>query len=225
MASATTTSASTPARKRETSATPPARTRETGAALIAALFGIPAIFLFVQAMADGEVRRQEAPVRALIGDAAFEALADGEKTAMHYYGDTLLAPDFTLQDQNGNPWRLADARGKVVVMNFWTITCKPCVQEMPSLVQLAALAENNPNLEVVAVTTDKRWEEVSHLFPPDSKLRVLFDPERRIVNSAYGTRLFPETWFIDAQGVVRLRVDGPRDWAAPLALDAINSLI
>ena len=207
------------------SASRPKGGNELWAALIAAAIGIPAVFLFARAAADSEVRRREAPIRAVIGDRAFEQLAAGETPAMHYFGTSLSAPDFELQDQHGKSFRLSDTRGKLVVMNFWTITCQPCVQEMPSLVRLAALADNNPDLEVIAVTTDKAWADVSHLFPPDSKLRVLFDPKRRIVRDTYGSRLFPETWIVDAQGVIRLRVDGPRDWADPLSLDAINSFL
>lgn len=199
--------------------------RELWAALLAAAIGVPAVFLFTRAMADSEARRREAPIRAVIGDAAFEQLMEGEKTPMHYYGHSLSAPDFELEDQHGKPYRLSKARGKVVVMNFWTITCQPCVQEMPSLVRLAALAEDNPDLEVIAVTTDKQWSEVAQLFPPDSKLKVLFDPQKQIVRETYGSRLFPETWIVDAQGVIRLRVDGPRDWSDSLSLDVIDQFM
>jgi peroxiredoxin len=173
-------------------------------------------------MADGEVRRREGPLRAMIGDEAFEALSRGEKTEMHYLGDGLLAPDFTLQDKDGKPWRLRDHRGKVVVMNFWTITCQPCVEEMPSLVTLADIAKHRQDIELVAITSDKDWAAVAPIFPPRSNLTVLFDPERKIIRDKFGSRLFPETWVIDPEGVVRLRVDGPRDWAAALSLAAIE---
>jgi peroxiredoxin len=192
------------------------------AALIALCVGAPLVFLYARAMADGELRRRQAPVRALLGDAAFERLARGEKTPEHYYGNELLAPDFTLRDRHGKSVRLRDLRGKVVVMNFWTITCKPCVEELPSLLELAEIARKRGDIEVLAVTTDQQWSEVAALFPARFDLNVLFDPERKVVRDKYGTRLFPETWIIDARGVIRMRVDGRRNWSEPLALDAIE---
>lgn len=194
------------------------------AALLAFLLGAPFAFMMVKGFAEGEVRRRELPVRAMLTDEVFEGFRDGEKPKLHYYGNDRLAPDFTLKDQHGKPWRLADQRGKTVVMNFWTVTCKPCVEEMPSLEQLALIAAERPELEVVAITTDREWAEIRSLFQPDSKLKVLFDPEKAVVREKFGTRLYPETWVVDPEGVIRVRVDGARDWSAPIAIEMIENV-
>jgi len=194
------------------------------AAVIAFLLGAPFAFMMVKGFAEGEVRRREVPIRAMIGDEAFEGFRDGDRPKMHYLGNDRLAPDFTLKDQHGKPWRLQDQRGKTVVMNFWTITCKPCVEEMPSLEQLALIAEERPELEIVAITTDREWAEIRSLFQPNSKLKVLFDPEKAVVRDKFGTRLYPETWVIDPKGVIRARVDGGRDWSSPIALEMIENV-
>jgi peroxiredoxin len=194
------------------------------AAVVAFLLGAPFAFMMVRGFAEGEMRRKELPVRAMIGDEAYEAFRDGELPKHHYLGEDRLAPDFTLTDQHGKQFRLSDMRGKTVVMNFWTVTCKPCIEEMPSLEQLALIAEERDDLEVVAITTDKSWADIQGLFKPDSKLRVLFDPEKRVVRDKFGSRLYPETWVIDPNGVIRARVDGARDWSAPIALEMIEHL-
>lgn len=201
------------------------RRAEWASALLVLTLGAPMIFLYTRAMADGEQRRQEAPLRAMLGDRHFERLARGEKTEEHYLGNELAAPDFTLSDRNGKPWRLRDQRGKVVVMNFWTITCQPCVEELPSFLELADLAAGHDDIEVVAVTTDKDFSEVATLFPPQFRLKVLFDPDRKVVRDKFGTKLFPETWVIDGRGVVRMRVDGKRNWSDPLTFDAIKRFL
>jgi peroxiredoxin len=45
--------------------------------------------------------------------------------------DRRMAPDFTLNDASGQPVRLSDSRGKVVLLNFWATWCAPCEQEIP----------------------------------------------------------------------------------------------
>lgn len=199
-----------------------AKNRELWAALLVLLLGAPFVFVFARAMADGEVRRREGPLRAMLGDQAFNALSQGQKTEMHYLGDGLLAPDFTLEDKDGKPWRLKDQRGKIVVMNFWTITCQPCVEEMPSLITLADIAKKRKDIELVAITSDKDWATVAAIFPPRSHLKVLFDPSKKVIKEKYGSKLFPETWVIGPDGVVRMRVDGPRDWGAALSIAAFE---
>jgi len=215
----------TAARTRDHESPPSARTAELIAAVIALCLGAPLVFFYTRAIAEGEQRRHDMPLKALVGEQAFEQLSRGEKSSEHYFGNSLLAPDFTLTDQHGKPWRLSEHRGKVVVMNFWTITCQPCVEELPSLLDLVQIVGHRDDIEVVAVSADNNWDEVSALFPPGSSLRVLFDPDRKIIRDKYGTRLFPETWVIDARGVVRLRIDGRRDWADALSIDAIKTVL
>lgn len=194
------------------------------AAVIAFVLGAPFAFMMVRGFAEGEVRRREVPLRAMLGDDVFETFRDGEMAKSHYYGNDKLAPDFTLNDQQGEPWRLSDHRGKTVVMNFWTMTCKPCLEEMPSLEQLALVAKERKDIEVVTVSTDKGWSEVEGLFKPGSQLKVLFDPDKAVVRGKFGTRLYPETWIIDPDGVIRVRIDGGRDWSSPLALEMIRGV-
>jgi peroxiredoxin len=194
------------------------------AAVIAFLLGAPFAFMMVRGFAEGELRRKEIPLRALIGDEAFETYRDGETAKLHYLGNDRLAPDFTLKDKDGKEWRLKDHRGKTVVLNFWTITCQPCVEEMPSFEQLALVAKERDDLEVIAVSTDKGWSDVAAVIKPSSELKVLFDPDKAVVREKFGTRLYPETWVIDPEGVIRVRVDGARDWSAPVALEMIEGL-
>jgi peroxiredoxin len=194
------------------------------AAVVAFVLGAPFAFMMVRGFAEGEVRRKETPLRALIGDEAFEAYRDGETAKLHYVGEDRLAPDFTLRDKDGKEWRLKDQRGKTVVLNFWTMTCQPCVEEMPSFEQLALVAKERDDLEVVAVSTDKGWSDVAPLIKPESALKVLFDPDKAVVRDKFGTRLYPETWVIDPDGVIRVRIDGARDWSAPIALELIERM-
>lgn len=140
-----------------------------------------------------------------------------------YAGRNRLAPDFELPDMNGRPVKLSSFRGKTVFLNFWTKTCQPCLEEMPALAELARVARGHKDFVVVTVSTDEGPDAVRDTLkvaiggePP---FPVLFDPESSVVLDRYGTRLFPETWIIDPDGVIRARFDGARDWSDALAVD------
>jgi peroxiredoxin len=197
--------------------------REYLAGVVAVLLGAPLVYMFAAAIADGQVRVKEAPFRAIVGAAAYDAVVAGDSDT-HYVGNDRRAPDFTVADRAGRAWRLSDHRGKVVVMNFWTKTCRPCLEEMPSLLDLATRLEGRDDVELVAITTDPDWESIRTIFPPESQLEILFDPESEVVRDTFGTRLFPETWFIDPDGIIRLRKDGPFDWSSPVVEELIAAI-
>lgn len=199
------------------------RRADIAAGIAVVLVGAPLVFMFASASADGEIRRREAPLRAILGSQAFEALSRGEPSEQHYLGNDRLVPDFTLQDRDGRPWRMSEQRGRVVVLNFWTITCQPCVEEMPALEELARILGERDDIELVSISTDRTWDEVATVVRPTSALRVLLDPDKAVVRDRFGTRLYPETWIVDPRGVIRARVDGARDWSSAVSLDLLES--
>lgn len=196
--------------------------REIVAAALALLVGAPLMFLFARSVTAATVRYEETPLRAMLGDDRYDALKRGEGGFPHYMGDDRRAPDFTLEDRNGTPWTLSDHRGHVVVLNFWSIDCPPCIRELPSIDTLAEIAAGWGDVDVVAVSIDRGWDAVKAIVPEPQHATYLFDPSQHVVHDLYGTQLFPETWIIDKQGVVRLRYDGGLNWASPVVLDAIK---
>jgi thiol-disulfide isomerase/thioredoxin len=61
------------------------------------------------------------------------------------------AAAFDLVDSKGHPQRLADYRGRFVVVNFWATWCVPCIQEIP---EIAAFAKAHPEVAVIGVAVD-----------------------------------------------------------------------
>jgi peroxiredoxin len=145
-----------------------------------------------------------------------------------YLGADRRAPDFTLKDLRGAEVSLESLRGKVVVLNFWTKTCGPCLEEMPDLAELAVILRDRPDVAVVTVSTDAGPDDVKPtlqtVLKGDPPFTVLFDPESDVVLRKFGTHLFPETWIIDKRGVIRARFDGAREWNNPLVVNFIDSL-
>jgi len=218
---------------------------EVKASVLVAAIGALFVFFMASAFADGEVRRAEMPLRALLGSEAYEALAAGEPSPTHYLqrppspawsswlsatprqsrSEDRLVPQFSLQAQDGSTWRSSDKRGKVLILNFWTVTCQPCLEEMPSLLELGRILEGRDDVELVLVSTDRDWDTVRTVIADDAPVTSLLDPDRAVVRGKFGTQLYPETWVIDREGVIRLRVDGRRDWSSPLVLDVIEGYL
>ncbi len=152
--------------------------------------------------------------------------------AMHptYRADNRLAPDFDIPDINGGRLRLSDYRGKVVILNFWTKSCAPCLQEMPDLSRLAAMLKDEGHDDIVFLTVsqDESPEDIRNTLQSvlggQANFPVGVDPEGAVIADRYGTKLFPETWFIDPDGVIRARIDGARsNWGTPLVVDFARS--
>ena len=134
------------------------------------------------------------------------------------------APGFELADLEGNPHRLSDFAGQVVVLNFWATWCPPCVDEMPSLQQLADRL-GPEGLAVVAVSVDERYTDIEP-FVDRHRLRflVLHDLGKR-VSRRYEVLQFPETWIVGRDGRLAAHIVGARDWSAPESLEVFRTLL
>jgi peroxiredoxin len=132
------------------------------------------------------------------------------------------APDFTVQDADRKV-TLSELRGKVVVLNFWATWCPPCVEEMPSLVQMQQRMKNK-GVEVLAVSVDAD-ENAYHKFLKDHGIDLLTvrDADQKS-NNLYGSFKFPETYIIDRNGVVRRKFIGAIDWNTPEVVDFLSKL-
>ncbi len=71
----------------------------------------------------------------------------------------LMAPDFTVVDNQGKPVRLSDYRGKVVLLNFWASWCAVCKSEKPSLGAITHDLDGE-DFVVLTLASDRKWPEV-----------------------------------------------------------------
>ena len=67
----------------------------------------------------------------------------------------LPAAAFELKDTQGRVHRLADYRGRWVVVNFWATWCVPCIEEIP---EIAAFQKDHPRVVVIGVAVDAENE-------------------------------------------------------------------
>jgi len=135
------------------------------------------------------------------------------------------APAFRLRALGADEVDLASLRGRVTVLNFWATWCPPCVAEMPSLERLHR-ALGKEGLTVVGISVDED-EAALRRFVEQHKLTfpMLRDPGASVATGAYHTTGYPETFVVDAQGVLREHYVGPSEWDTPEALDHFRRLL
>jgi peroxiredoxin len=131
------------------------------------------------------------------------------------------APDFTVQDTDRKV-SLHDYRGKIVVLNFWSAHCAPCIAEMPSLVQLQK--RMGDKITVVGVAVDTTDDEY-HAFLQKHGIDFLtvLDSAKDSYN-LYGATGYPETTIIDRNGMVRRKFVLATNWTSPEIVEYLQKL-
>lgn len=136
----------------------------------------------------------------------------------HYTGSK--APDFTVSD-GATSVHLASYRGQVVLLNFWATWCAPCVLEIPSLEQLH---HEMPKLAIIAVSVDDDPDAYrAFLASHHIDFTTVRNPSES-VPSLFHTDMWPESYVIDRNGVIRRKFVGAQDWTSPAILAFLKSL-
>jgi peroxiredoxin len=132
------------------------------------------------------------------------------------------APDFTVQDAERSV-SLNQFRGQVVVLNFWATWCPPCVEETPSLVNMADRMKSK-GVTVVGVSVDVDGGAYKK-FISDHRVDYLTvrDADHKS-SDLYGTFKYPETYIIDRKGVVRRKFLGAVDWNSKEVTDYLDKI-
>jgi thiol-disulfide isomerase/thioredoxin len=128
------------------------------------------------------------------------------------------APEAPFGDDSGREVRLADFRGKVVLLNFWATWCVPCVTEMPALDRLQA-ALGDAGLEVVALSQDRGGVPAVVRFYEKydfGNLAIYVDPKATVA-TGLKVGVLPTTMLIDREGRVVGELVGAAEWDAPEA--------
>jgi thiol-disulfide isomerase/thioredoxin len=126
-----------------------------------------------------------------------------------------LVAEINFDDGQGRARKLADFKGKVVLLNIWATWCVPCRKEMPALDRLQA-SLGGANFEVVPVSIDRGGLEVVRRFYIEVGIRNLalyVDSSGQVLGRVRALGL-PTSLLIDRSGEEIGRVIGPAEWDA-----------
>ncbi len=120
------------------------------------------------------------------------------------------AADFQLPsiDATGEPVNLARFKGKPVILNFWASWCTSCREESEMLEVFWQLWKDK-GIQVIGIAVQDTPEAAREFAQKAGKTFVLGIDETGKVGLDYGVYGVPETFFIDASGVIRYKEAGP----------------
>jgi len=122
------------------------------------------------------------------------------------------APDVEFQTLTGQPFRLKELQGQVVLLNFWATYCIPCREEIPALNALQQELRSQ-GLKIVGASLDDDADGVNAYQQEVAKFeyQVLLGSSDAKVKFAQS--VLPTTYLIDRQGRIRQKIVGARDKA------------
>jgi len=156
-----------------------------------------------------------------------KSVAKGEMAKLTLSPEAGAAPVTSFLDKDGKQVRLADFKGKVVVLNVWATWCAPCILEMPTLAKLAAEYEGKPVAVVaVAIDGDRDADKAKAFIAKNAPLAFYRDPKLKLpYDLKPSTSAMPTTVIFGKDGVERGRVLGPAEWSGRDAKAVIDKVL
>jgi thiol-disulfide isomerase/thioredoxin len=131
-----------------------------------------------------------------------------------------LLREATLEGLNGPSRRLAEYRGRPLLINVWASWCGPCVEEMASLERLAWREDRLP-FSVIGISTDDYPDKaLAFLNRSNATIRHFIDHDLQMENML-GASTIPLTVLVDAKGRVVDKIYGAREWDSPESMQLI----
>jgi thiol-disulfide isomerase/thioredoxin len=121
------------------------------------------------------------------------------------------APDVALTAADGSRTRLTDLRGTPVLLHFWATWCPPCKAELPDLLALGRKLRAAGGPRVIALSVDGDWSALRSFFGGQVPPEVMLDAGGGAAED-YGVSTLPDSYLLSADGALRLRLSGARDW-------------
>jgi thiol-disulfide isomerase/thioredoxin len=203
----------------------PARTPRNAALGVAFVLVAAAAGFLIQRRWDHGAAPQISPVPPAPPAAAAPAASPAGSAAAPKSVPEVL-PDFELKDRDGTARKLAQWRGRPLVVNFWATWCPPCRREIPLLKKIRA-QRHTQNVEVVGIAVDFRDDVLAYAAKEKLDYPLLIGEEDGLaaVTAVGMTPAFPFTLFADSQQrIVALKVGELHQEELDLILDRVAAV-
>jgi peroxiredoxin len=118
--------------------------------------------------------------------------------------------DFTVKDMDGRSVKLADYKGKVILLNFWATWCGPCKLEIPEFVQLYSEYKDKGFVILGMLTEDSPTHDELRAFVSEHKMNYPIMYSQDEIDEAFGPIYgIPTSFFIGRDGSICLKHMGP----------------
>ena len=125
---------------------------------------------------------------------------------------------------SGPSRKLSEFRGKPLIINVWASWCEPCRKEMASLDRLAR-RYGGRQFNVIGVSTDDYRDRASGFLRQAKTSFSHFIDSGQFLENMLGADKIPLTLLVDAQGRVRGKYYGAKEWDSPAEKDVIAKML
>lgn len=153
-----------------------------------------------------------------------EQYAQGSLKRLTVLDETRSAPPVQLVGPQGQPVRVAEAPGPLVVVNLWATWCAPCITEMPTLARLAAAYPGRVTVMPVSLDRPQDVEKAKLFIAKHPPLAFYHDPNFALAGAVDAPGL-PTTLIYDSNHRELARLPGIAEWDSPEARRLFDRLL
>jgi len=146
-----------------------------------------------------------------------------DKPGIESQGTFARAPYVELISSKGERLNLADAKGKVIFLNFWATWCPPCIAEMPSIQALKDKLNHSDSVIFAMVDADNKLPSSVAFMTKNKYTMPVYVQATAIPESLFGGSL-PTTVIINKKGEIVLKHEGLGNYDSPEMISLINEL-
>ena len=147
-----------------------------------------------------------------------------EKLGFYVFPAPVDVGNFTVESAKGGSMSLSQAKGKIVLLNFWATWCPPCRAEMPSIQALWEKRKDKA-FTIIAVSVGEQKDTVTKFIAQNKYSYPIFlDPTGQL-GSAFNASSIPTTYILDKEGKVIAGTQGGREYDSAEVLAAFDELM